>query len=1250
MPLDVSTMQTVGNQPAPVATYSPKFFSDKLTGRGGNTPGILSQANSPMCTDPKLRTQPTDSETKRYKFRQNQTTVIHLPMTPLHEDAAAYMNVVERPPLDEMFKIAWDNGVELYLHLAIQAITIEDTDIPADPATGAKHRVDHEYRFSYAATYYCVRDAAKTGHKLDTYPLLGIRPTENMYWTEYTSNPMQDVAVKYVQSLLANAWIVDQNGLKVYLTGYNVYDTVCRRSETWQTSMDKTMAAFIANVKPLIGSDTAAMRAVCRQVKYLMNYNIPLEQYRTIYKDLRAAFSPQESNDICKQNLNLLLSDTMDKMAAVKPNIQGFAPPSNAVPPPAHLSPQQLAAVSCTDPLILVQSGAGTGKALPLDEPVLTPAGWKPMGDLKAGDEVIGSDGLPHTVLRIHEQGLKPGYELEFQDGSRTRCCGEHLWTVLTGKNDDPVTLTTDEWLSSEYKNTGRLPMVRPVNYANQDAGLPIDPYVLGALLANAKFNSGAVTYAKQRGPVLSKMSKAASACGWKLVPDKAAPDRVPKWSFEGGTPIEDILEGLGLIVHSSKKFIPDAYAMSSPDNRRRLLNGIFDGHGFRRAPDNCPVFQTEAKRLAYDACEIAWSLGLSAAVKRHERRNHVTWDLFLYDPSWDPFTVPVCEVKTTNRSQAIPRRVKSATPFDPVPMRCIEVDAPDKLYVTRDFVVTHNSTMILGRIDHMVQNGVNPNDVMVLSFTNAAADHILEKNPRLKSMTIAKMIHTIYDLNFPTHELSETATLENTIDIYYPKQLGQPRGIVDDFQRHLRHLRKNEPNAYTEMNSFIELNYDEVIAILDTVRQTTLDLEIIICYQRIDYLIEPPNIASKYLIIDEVQDNSVFEFVYVLRYITKHQEPLFMVGDCSQTLYEFRSSNPRALNILEASQVFTTYQLTTNYRSNQEILDFANVVLDRIEANQFARIRLRANSLAPVTEQSFMDKVQLNYNRYRVKADVEANLPSIFASDIRPYVDECLKRDEQVAFLAYQRHHVGLFGDILKQQYPNLSCVSLVSEKAFTSTVMSQFISKYWSGIQFMPYTAIPAIVIREIMSHMSDLTKNPTKAQAAVQKMLGEWINEQGNLMDTWIQQAIAGQMGEQELLDRIKDNMLKFEIQNNGKYQSRIARENKQTKTSDAVNTANFLLSTIHGAKGLEFQNVVILYLADNDMSEPDKRMYYVAMTRAMNSEYVLAFGPTVSSRIQTDYIDILSKLHDIAPSPNSFVTQLQTAMKGSKRIKI
>lgn len=102
---------------------------------------------------------------------------------------------------------------------------------------------------------------------------------------------------------------------------------------------------------------------------------------------------------------------------------------------------------------------------------------------------------------------------------------------------------------------------------------------------------------------------------------------------------------------------------------------------------------------------------------------------------------------------------------------------------------------------------------------------------------------------------------------------------------------------------------------------------------------------------------------------------------DCSQTLYEFRASNPKALNMLEGSGVFATYQLQVNYRSNQEILDFANCLLRDIEANQYAQIQLQANSLATVTEQSFTDKVHLKYSWMPHMKDFKDTIPSVLKS-----------------------------------------------------------------------------------------------------------------------------------------------------------------------------------------------------------------------------------------------------------------------------
>src|SRR2546423_777179 len=72
------------------------------------------------------------------------------------------------------------------------------------------------------------------------------------------------------------------------------------------------------------------------------------------------------------------------------------------------------------------------GRAQPLTAKVLTPDGWRHIGDLTVGDLVVGSDGLPTPVLGVYPQGTKPVYRLTTQDGASTVACGEHLWTVRT--------------------------------------------------------------------------------------------------------------------------------------------------------------------------------------------------------------------------------------------------------------------------------------------------------------------------------------------------------------------------------------------------------------------------------------------------------------------------------------------------------------------------------------------------------------------------------------------------------------------------------------------------------------------------------------------------------------------------------------------------------------------------------------------------------------------------------------------------
>lgn len=599
---------------------------------------------------------------------------------------------------------------------------------------------------------------------------------------------------------------------------------------------------------------------------------------------------------------------------------------------------------------------------------------------------------------------------------------------------------------------------------------------------------------------------------------------------------------------------------------------------------------------------------------------------------------------QTPNPSVQEPASMKMLSPEQNKAVRSTE-----PLILVQAGAGSGKSTLILSRMDYLIACGIEPKDITVLSFTNAAADHIKEKNANVHSMTIASMIHEIYSANFTNHELSTVDTIINSIDIYYPSVPGKRDPIKHEFKSHLYEIAKQSPspNSITNLNNFVEEHYDEVVEILNTIKQTSLELEIIICYQKIGAFIEPPTVSSKYLIIDEVQDNSIFEFIYTLKYVNKHKENLFIVGDCSQTLYEFRAANPRALNILEGSGTFATYQLNVNYRSNQEILDFANVTLRNIEANQYANIQLRANALTPVTEQSFLDKVHLNYKRLNKSTDFKDALEVAIKRDMQEYIESCLDKHEKIAFLGRSRATVYAVKKFLEEKYPDKKIINIMPERTVAQTVMSSYIRLYWDELKFVPPGNIMAVVSREIMDRLDRLPIRGRNKETPkyVALFLRDWSQQQNLTISSWTYQLNKGQLTLPEFLDLVKENMLQYEMQYNAIRQSITSTRNQKNKEEAQNTDADMLLSTIHSAKGLEFDNVIVICENKKLNSEEDKRLYYVAFTRAMKTEYIWAYDTVASPKIETDYEEVLTRLHDIAPAINSPLNN-----KKNKRVKI
>lgn len=1241
----VDQMNAAANGTAATKVYTPKFFDKKLTGSGKKS-GIINEMTDPEHVSPMIAQNSSLTELlqrRKRTYTNGDTEMLFVPMNIIPDDMLDMYPYAKMPDITYMAKLIEDKGMTtpngspaVYASMVPYSLMLEERESQLQNGqSGGKIR---KLRVCYRVTYLyhnpgmlpqnditeVVTESSFMGNARRRLHSAG---SCFMAW-QFTENPGQDIA-DMMDAIDRKA---DKQPMVDYIKKYSLYDAICAQAEHWVKDVDVDLDEFFELVQK--NKNDVNLNKIATLLRRLEDYAVPLELYIKIYNNLEARFDPDETIALSKQNMYLLLSSTLDSLNKNKHLIQGIPQQPNM--PPVLLangmqpSPEQAKAIAAPKPLVLVQSGAGTGKALPLDEPILTPTGWTTMGKLKVGDLVIGSNGKPCKVLRIHEQGLKAGYNLTFRDRSSARACSEHQWTICSkrkdGIPDTRKTVTTEEWVNNPaLRSHYYLPIMEPVEFPEKD--LLINPYFLGALLADGCFTQDTIQYTKSEQPVYERVEKQAKANGFEMYERTTETSTAKQWGFKHkadvpghNAELKRRLDILGLIGYKShEKFIPEPYLTASIEQRKQLIAGLFDGDGDVRTNRGYSRFNTSSEKLADGMLQLLWSLGLMARKQKQRNKKGDYWSVNLFS-DYDPFIAseyagkPIGTVKTMRRS------LVSATPIDPVPMRCIEVDAPDQLYVTKDFIVTHNSSVIHARMNYMIKAGVDAKDITVLSFTNAAANHISELCPQVHSMTIAKMVDTIYHANYPNHVLSSAETIINCLDIYFS---GDP--IADKLKHKLFDVTKTRANSFINLNNFIEANYNAVLAILDHMGQTSLELEIIICYQKIDTFVEPPEVQSKYLIIDEVQDNSVFEFVYAIKYVEKHKESLYIVGDCSQTLYEFRASNPKALNVLEASGVFSTYQLQINYRSNQEILDFANVMLGRIEANQYAHIQLQANNLTPVTSKSFRDKVEFCYRQVAKIGEFNENMDAIYAVEVKPYIDKCLMRNEKVAFLAYTRHDVNRIMGILQHLYPGKSIVSLVSQKGYNSTILSTFIKKFWDKITFTPTVSIIPVIRQMVIQNLKDLgAHDPQKMMSSTIRMLDGWEQEQGPAIAGWQAAYGRGQMTLDVFMTSVRDSLLSYEIRNNAIRQSLLSSKNEEQKSAENVANADLLVSTIHGAKGLEFPNVVVSMRNKNAMPEDEKRMYYVALTRAMNSEFVLTYDTLVNPKVLLDYEQILTDL--------------------------
>jgi len=381
----------------------------------------------------------------------------------------------------------------------------------------------------------------------------------------------------------------------------------------------------------------------------------------------------------------------------------------------------------------------GTGKGQGVSDRVLTPSGWRLMGDIRPGDYVIGSSGLPTKVLKTFLLGEKQLYKFTFSDGFTLSVTDEHLWAVQKKNSKTHLILTTKQLMDENgfitrpgvgwnakrpYKfityfkdrdgsSRWKIPMIKPVMY--NPIELPIDPYTLGVFLGDG--------HSAVRSSKIAIFINDMDIVPW-LKNISSISDKSYKSCYTAtmDNDFTDVLKSLGLYRKlSDQKFIPAVFLKASPDERLAFLQGLMDtdGHAFT---NNCGTeYCTTSKMLCDGICELVQSLGGIARVGVKDKpiykyKGEMLTGKKAYrvnikmPPGITPFR---CERKALAYQEPyhyLPERyIRSIEPDRIEESVCIAVDAPDHLYVTDHYIVTHNTIQSIGTALAFEQTGQNP-------------------------------------------------------------------------------------------------------------------------------------------------------------------------------------------------------------------------------------------------------------------------------------------------------------------------------------------------------------------------------------------------------------------------------------------------------------------------------------------------------------------------------------------------------------
>lgn len=406
----------------------------------------------------------------------------------------------------------------------------------------------------------------------------------------------------------------------------------------------------------------------------------------------------------------------------------------------------------------IARLGRGAGKRLWIETPILTPSGFKKMGQLREGDKVYDENGKECNITYVSPITTAPSYKLTFSDGAILYADPEHQWVTWThrerknayrrhyrqkipfifdNKWAQKPPVTTETILASlrygKRKDLNHcIPLAKPLQ--RPEIELPLHPYILGAWLGDGTAKTAEMSNTDQQ---IRDRFEALGVPTWDR---NQVADKCPRYMF-GNREINGrreyscsrILRQLGVLKN---KHIPKIYLEASEKQRMELLRGLMDTDGTFEKGNSRVSFTTTCEQLAEEVFDLVLSLGMKPTIKEKQAKLDSVLKRKAYIVAFSAldqvfYIERKAERIRQNASQAarnMHRMIVSIEQAPALPMCCISVDSPNNLYLAgRNLIPTHNTRLASEWVRKKIEIDGCKSGLIVGSTTAKVVDVMVE-------------------------------------------------------------------------------------------------------------------------------------------------------------------------------------------------------------------------------------------------------------------------------------------------------------------------------------------------------------------------------------------------------------------------------------------------------------------------------------------------------------------------------------------